>query len=211
MREFILGAVLVGAVGGGVYYMPFDWFSGSAAGYPLTTRDAMARLANADLRTGKPPFGSLEVQITKPQSNVLEYTGSGSFAQITCRVELSPSGDAHVTAATSCERTAIDGAAASAANDLTDLAFAEYVDSVLDGRPFDDAKFQAQSAGAVLKNLPQMQKDAMRMSREMGKMQQEWEAEKAADAFHAEGAAPDWGGDESLAEGGEGFWMETPW
>mgnify|MGYP001070009917 CR=1 FL=1 len=206
MREFILGTVLIGAVGGGVYYMPLDWFSGSAAGYPLTTREAMARLADADLRTGKAPFGTLEVQITKPQSNVLEYTGSGSFAQIKCRVELTPSGETHVTAATSCERAALDGAAASAANDLTDLAFAEYVDSVLDGRPFDDAKVGAQSAGAVLKNLPQMQKDALRMSREMGERQKEWEAEKAADAFHAEEAPADWSGGDSFPEdGGEGF------
>lgn len=205
MREFVLGAVLVGAVGGGVYYVPSDWFSGSAAGYPLTTRDAMARLAKADLRTGKEPFGTLEVQITKPQSNVLEYAASGSFAQISCRVELTPSGEARVTAATSCERTALDGAAASAAEDLTELAFAEYVDSVLDGRPFDEAKVRAQSAGAVLKNLPQMQKDALRMSREMGKMQQEWEAEKAADAFHAEEAPADWSGEESFSEGGESF------
>lgn len=48
------------------------------------------------------------------------------------------------------------------------------------GRAYDRAKVDMQNSGAVMKNLPQMQKDAMRMHSEISKMESEYR-ESAAD------------------------------
>lgn len=48
------------------------------------------------------------------------------------------------------------------------------------GRAHDRAKVEMQNSGAVMKNLPQMQKDAMRMHSEISKMESEYR-ESAAD------------------------------
>jgi hypothetical protein len=187
MRELVFGTLIVAAAGAGAWFIPF----GSSAGdYPLTTREAMSRLAAADRRPGKVPFGTLELLVTKPANNILEFAGSGAFAAIECRVELTRADEKSVDAATSCKRAApVDGAAASAAGEITELGFAEFVDSALDGRPFDDAKFRAQSVGAVFSNLPRMQKDAIRMSREAGEMQREWEQAETSTTQYGD----DWG------------------
>ena len=62
-----------------------------------------------------------------------------------------------------------DGAAAATGQQITGIAFAEYVASVLGKRAFDENKVRNASAGAVLHNLGDMQRDALKMQRDMHK------------------------------------------
>lgn len=170
MREFIFGTILVSAAGAGVYFMPLKSQAPEAA-YALSVGEAKRMLGAADLRKGKQPFGRLDVLVTAPAPNVVRYEATGSFAALDCRAELKPVGDAGINVSTSCKREAMDGAAASVAGEMTDIAFAEYVDSILARRPFNEAKITAQSAGAAMRNLPKMQHEALKMQREMSEMQ----------------------------------------
>ena len=173
MRELVFGTILVAAAGAGVYFMPIG-AAGGADGYAMSVKDAKLLLGKADLRKGKQPFGGLDMMVTSPSDNVVAFTGSGSFAAIDCRATLKPHEDGGITAETKCSGgSASDGAASSAVGDLHDLAFAEFVDAALDQRPFDENKVQMQSAGAVLKNMPKMQKDALKMQRDISQMEAE--------------------------------------
>lgn len=170
MREVIFGTILVAAAGAGVYFMPLT-APGGGAGYAMSVKDAKLLLGKADLRVGKVPFGRLNMSVTSPSDNVVSFAGSGSHASMDCRVTLNPV-EGGITADTNCTGgSASDGAAASTVQDLHNLAFAEFVDAALDRRAFDDNKVQMQNTGAVLKNMPKMQKDALEMQREMSQMQ----------------------------------------
>lgn len=177
MREFVFGTILVASAGAGVYFVPLT--GGDRPDYAMSVSEAKQLLAKADLRKGKAPFGTLEVLITAPSQNVVRYEAGGTFASLDCKAELNPV-EGGVDVSTSCDRAAADGAAASVAKDLTNQGFAEYVASVLGKRPFDEAKVSAQGAASVLKNMPNMQRDALKMQREMSQQSQEWEAAEAA-------------------------------
>lgn len=167
MREFVFGTILVGAAAAGVYFMPIGSFGGGEPQYKLSVGEAKALLAKADLRAGKEPFGRLDVLVTSPQANEVRYEAGGTFAAIDCSAKLTDVGEG-VTVATSCKRAAVaDGAAASTGKDITEIAFAEYVASVLGKRPFDEVKVRNASAGAVMKNLGSMQRDALKMQRDV--------------------------------------------
>ncbi|HTN15133.1 MAG TPA: hypothetical protein VL094_10030 [Sphingomonadaceae bacterium] len=170
MRELIFGTILVAAAGAGVYFMPLR-SEAPVAAYAMSVGEAKRMLGAADLRRGKEPFGRLDVLVTAPSPNVVRYEASGSFAALDCRAEMKAVNDAGINVSTSCKRQAMDGAAASAAAEMTDIAFAEYVDSVLARRPFNEGKVRAQSAGAAMRNLPKMQHDALKMQREISEMQ----------------------------------------
>lgn len=178
MRELVFGAILAGAAGLGVYFIPVE-APGGGAGYAMSVKDAKLLLGKADLRAGKMPFGGLDMKVTSPSENVLAFAGRGSFAALDCRATFSPV-DGGVTVATDCDGgSASDGAAAPAVDDLHDLAFAEFVDAALDRRAFDEGKIQMQSMGVVMKNMPRMQQDALKMQRDMAEMQQEFEQDAA--------------------------------
>lgn len=191
MRELVFGVILAGAAGLGVYFMPLK-VPGDGAGYAMGVKDARLLLGKADLREGKLPFGRLDMTVTSPSENVVSFAGSGSFAAIDCRATLSPV-DGGVTVATDCNGgSASDGAASSAVDDMHDLAFAEFVDAALDQR--DEHKVQMQTTGAVMKNMPKMQKEALKMQRDMAEFQHEMEQDAAyADGEDAEvGSGDDW-------------------
>jgi hypothetical protein len=106
-----------------------------------------------------------------------------------CRATLNPV-EGGITVGTKCSGgSASDGAAASAVEDLNNLAFAEFVDATLDRRPVDDQKIQMQSAGAMFKNLPKMQRDALKMQRDMQKGIDEADSASADDTAADEGDA----------------------
>jgi hypothetical protein len=198
MREVIFGTILVGAAGLGVYFLPAGTFGGSSGpDYPLTVKEAKMLLAQADLREGKVPFGRLEVQVTSPQTNEVRWQAGGSMAAIDCSARLTPVGDKGVDVTTACTRSGVgDGAAAATSEDITELGFAEFVAAALGKRKFDDAKVNAQASGAVFKNLGQMQRDALKMQRDV---QQDIDsAEAANDADEAagdDGDTSDYGGE----------------
>lgn len=178
MREFVFGTILVASAGAGVYFVPLT--GGDRPDYALSVAEAKQLLAKGDLRKGKAPFGTLEVLVTAPAQNVVRYEAGGTFAAIDCKAELTAV-EGGVDVSTDCTRAAAgDGAAASVTEDLTNQSFAEYVASVLGKRPFDERKVAAQNAGAVLKNMPNMQRDALKMQREMSQQSREWEAAEAA-------------------------------
>ena len=145
-------------------------------------RGAQTLLAQADLRKGRAPFGRLDVELTAPSDNEIRYAASGTFATIDCRAKLTAVGERGIDVATDCSRTApSDGAAAGTGAAITRIAFAEYVASVLGKRPYNDAKVSNASAGAVFKNLGTMQKDALKMQRDMQKSIDEGNAASADD------------------------------
>lgn len=180
MREFVFGTILVATAGAGAYFVPLT--GGERPDYAMSVSEARQLLAKADLRKGKVPFGSLEVLVTAPSQNVVRYEAGGTFATLDCRAEMTAV-EGGIDVATSCDRAAADGAAASVAKDLTNQGFAEYVASVLGKRPFDEAKVSAQGAASVLKKMPDMQRDALKMQREMSQQSREWEAADAASGF----------------------------
>ncbi len=190
MREAMFGLILVGAVGAAVWFIPFG--GASEPGYAMSIGEAKLLLAKADLRPGKEPFGRLDMMVTAPTRDVVSFAGSGTFAQIDCRVELTPVGSDHVTAKTGCLRKApLDGAAASAARDITEIGFAEFVDAALDRREFDEAKLRRVTTAAVLRNMPKMQRDALEMQRQVSGMVRESNAQDQH--RNSAGPAADWG------------------
>jgi len=198
MREVIFGTILVGAAGLGVYFLPAGTFGGgSGPDYPLTVKEAKMLLAGADLREGKVPFGRLEVLVTSPQTNEVRWQAGGSMAALDCSAKLTPVGDKGIDVTTACTHSgAGEGAAASATNDITEVGFAEFVASALGKRPFDDAKVNAQSSAAVFKNLGQMQRDALKMERDIHQSIDSAEAANDADeAAGDDGDTSDYGGE----------------
>ncbi|KPL68010.1 hypothetical protein SZ64_07670 [Erythrobacter sp. SG61-1L] len=192
MREMVFGTILVAAAGLGVYFMPLT-SGGEKPAYAMSMGEAKKLLAAADLREGKLPFGRLDVLVTAPAPNVVRYEAGGSFASLDCRAEFTPVGDAGVNVATSCNRSSpSDGAASSMTSDVSELAFAEYVDAALDQRPFNEGKMTALSAGAAMRNLPKMQHEALKMQREISQMQADSEAERRHDT--------DWSSDEQVQD-----------
>ncbi len=199
MREVIFGTILVAAAGLGVYFMPLT-ASGEKPAYAMSVGEAKKLLAGADLRKGKEPFGGLDVLVTAPAPNVVRYEAGGSFATLDCRAEFTPVADTGVNVSTSCKRAAMDGAAASAAEEMTDVAFAEFVDAALDRRAFNEGKVRALSAGAAMRNLPKMQHEALKMQREMNDMQAEtsrphdtdWSSDDQVNDYDYAPDASDW-------------------
>jgi len=170
MRELVFGTIFVAAAAAGVYFVPLGAFGGGGADYAMSVSEARGLLGKADLRKGKEPFGTLDVLVTSPQANIVRYEAGGTFAALDCRAELTPVGDSGIDVATSCKRSApSDGAAAPTAEDITGIAFAEYVASVLGKRAFNDTKVRNRSAGAVFRNLGDMQRDALNMQRDMAR------------------------------------------
>ncbi|OJW56635.1 MAG: hypothetical protein BGO57_12085 [Sphingomonadales bacterium 63-6] len=189
MREWVFGIILVGAAAAGVYFVPFRAGGGDAA-YAMSMGDARKLLGAADLRRGQEPFGKLDVLVTSPSEDVVRYEAKGSFAALDCRAKFDPVGDNGINVTTSCKRNAMDGASAKATADMTDIAFAEYVASVLGQRPFNEGLVQAQTMGAVVKQMPAMQHEALKMQREMADL----EAREAARSASGHSDA-DWGAD----------------
>lgn len=192
MRGLVFGTILVAAACAGVGYIAYA--SSGGADYALSVKEARHLLSSADRRKGKLPFGTLDVLVTAPSSNVVRYQASGPFASLDCSATFTPVEGEGVDVATACGRAALDGAGAPAASDITNIAFAEYVASALGERPFDEDMVRAKSAGAVLSNLPKMQRDALRMSREVSEMQQEVDQAETSSAD----AGDDWGADTSF-------------
>lgn len=149
--------------------------------YSLTPAQVSEKLVNAPLPSSAGPFGTLDVKVTSRKEGVVRYEASGAHARISRKASVLDARSDAIQVVTSCDRAApSDVAAANLGTQITQNWFTELVHSTLQGRAYDRAKVDMQNSGAVMKNLPQMQKDAMRMHSEISKMESEYR-ESAAD------------------------------
>lgn len=72
-----------------------------------------------------------------------------------------------------------------AADAMKEIGFREFVDSTMQQRAYDQVKVHSQSAAAMLKNMPEMQAEALKMHGEMNKMIAEQEADSASETDRA--------------------------
>jgi hypothetical protein len=194
MRPIIVGAVLVlAAAGGGALLYPPGRTTGQT--YPLTVAQATAKLGAADVRPGKWPFARTDVEATRPSPDVVRYvTDTFDGFEPVCEARFTPADDG-VLVATSCEKGDPADAIGHERGDLMHVAFDEFVDAALTGRPFDDRRITAGQATSVMSNLPAMQRQALETKATMDRLTAEGNAR--AKHHYAEdeedSASEDWG------------------
>jgi hypothetical protein len=192
MREMVFGMLAASGVGVGVYFWPAGDVPGNL--YPLSPAEAVSRLSSAPTRTGTPPFYNMELTAAVTGSDRVDYMNSDGL--VLCKVYILPA-DGGVNVSPTCSDEAapdlgIEPAAISqTTTKLQDDAFAEFVDSALDGRPFDKAAVTARTVGTVMNNMGTMQKEALEAQREFGQMQAELEANAYYDDAGAGGYVPE--------------------
>jgi hypothetical protein len=192
MREMVFGMLAASGVGVGVYFWPAGDVPGNL--YPLSPAEAVSRLSSAPTRTGTPPFYNMELTAAVTGSDRVDYMNSDGL--VLCKVYILPA-DGGVNVSPTCSDEAapdlgIEPAAISqTTTKLQDDAFAEFVDSALDGRPFDKAAVTARTVGTVMNNMGTMQKEALEAQREFGQMQAELEANAYYDDAGAGGYGPE--------------------
>ncbi|WP_066553831.1 hypothetical protein [Croceicoccus bisphenolivorans] len=187
MKEIVLGGVAVFGVGLATFFAPpfkFGTFerldTAHGPAYTLTTEQAVDRLLTAAPVKGQMPFGNLDLTISKVSADKVRFAAEGAHARFGCTATVFQARRDAVQVKTACTGggSPSDGAAAPAVDEMKEIGFRELVDSTMQKRPFDNAKVQMQNTGAMMRNLPQMQKDALKMSAETGRMQQEYEADR---------------------------------
>lgn len=192
MRGLLFGGFLAAVGAAAFYFLPVGSLN-TGPTYPVSVNDGVKMLSSARPPVGQPPFNSMEIVVSKPATNVVEYEMTEGFSGMKCRVELTSAGEARSYAKPSCQSgAAISGGMAETADELTQVYFAEFVASTLEKRSFDDKLVKMQSAGTVMKNLPKMQKDALRMKREFDQMEADLEAADYADDGWGEETPRDW-------------------
>lgn len=202
MKEMLIGGTVVAAVGLSVFFAPEMNFGtmervdpANGPIYSLSPAEVSQKLTGAPIPSGAGPFGTLDVKVTSRKDGVVRYQASGSHARISCKASVLQARSDAIQVVTACDRAApSDGAAASVGTQITENAFNELVHSTLQGRAYDSAKVQMQNSGTVMKNLPQMQKDALKMHGEMNKMAQEMDEayQDSADRAWLEGDVSDY-------------------
>ncbi|MBS7670441.1 hypothetical protein [Croceicoccus gelatinilyticus] len=185
MKEMLIGGVVVAAVGLSVFFAPDMNFGtmervdpANGPLYSLTPAQVSEKLTKAPLPGSAGPFGTLDVKVTSRKEGVVRYEASGSHARISCKASVHDARSDAIQVLTSCDRAAADGAAAKLGVEITNNAFNELVHSTLQGRAYDRAKVEMQNSGAVMKNLPQMQRDALKMQSDFSKMEREIEQDQ---------------------------------
>ncbi|WP_284126485.1 hypothetical protein [Parerythrobacter aestuarii] len=167
MREILFGAAMVAGVGGAVYLSP-------GAGhkvYAMTAQQAIAKVGAADRRYGKAPFYSMDVATRKTDERTLVFESQSSHAGHRCVVVFEEAGEGQVYAESSCGASQTSNAIAGTTLELTEIAFREFVASTLEGRAFNEDMVKAANAGAVLKNMPKMQQQALETQRQFEQME----------------------------------------
>ncbi len=184
MRELGLG--LVGCA------MAFGWYvtSGNMPVdnvYAFSVADAQNRLMTASLVKGEGPFGRLDVTVSKPTANHVRWMASGAHASAYCDATIEAVEDKKVRVTNSCigGSGASDGAAAGTVDEMQRVRFNEFVDSTLDGRPYDKEKIKAAMMAVSAKNMPSMMAGAIKMDMDMRKMEREYKAEEKSKAAAA--------------------------
>jgi hypothetical protein len=159
--------------------------------YPMKPQDAYDKLVAAPLQAdGKGPFGRLETDVSGDGSSTVYWSASGSMASVKCEANLAPEGEDKTKITAYCGGSgAGEGAAAGMAQGLMRKALIEHIDSTLRGRPYDPQLAFGSTAGSWPEDPRQADSsyagaatEALKMDRDMHKMQQDMEAESAADA-----------------------------
>lgn len=196
MKEMVIGGLAVVGVGLATYFAPPFTFGTTERVdpvhgpiYALATEDAVARLMAAKPVEGALPFGNLDLVTRKVGDDAVKFSASGAHARFSCLATVFQARSDAVQVKTTCTDggSPSDGAAAPAVDAMKEIGFREFVDSTMQQRAYDQVKVQSQSAAAMMRNMPQMQADALKMHGEMNKMIAQQEADSADDA--AESAA----------------------
>jgi hypothetical protein len=190
MREMVFGMLAASGVGVGVYFWPAGDVPGNL--YPLSSAEAVSRLASAPTRTGTPPFYNMELTAAVTGNDRVDYMNSDG--RVLCKVYILPAEGGVNVSPTCSDETAPDlgiepGAISRTTTKLQDDAFAEFVDSALDGRPFNKAAVNARTVGTVMNNMGAMQREALETQREF----QQMEADLEADAYYNDSAGGGYG------------------
>jgi hypothetical protein len=192
MQQLFFGAAACIFVAGGVFLyeggMP-------AKTYAMSVAEANAKLASAPTRDGQMPFGDQDIRISRPTQNIVQWDAKGSHSAVSCSAKIEPASEGRVTVTKSCVGGAgpSDGAAAGATGDMVKIAFAEFVDSSLENRPFNDSVVNAAKMAAMASNMPSMIGGAIKMDIEMQKMQIEEEKRRKNGASSASQSSSSFG------------------
>ncbi|OCC23068.1 hypothetical protein MB02_12895 [Croceicoccus estronivorus] len=205
--KLLFTIVIAALTAGGLYYaisqrQPADV-------YALPVSDTYQRLRTADLMPGgKSFFGMMAFSSAGDGRDTVTWTGDYSHSHRSCKIDMAPwvEDPAKTKLVVTCAGGALsDGAAAGMAHNMFRAAVIEKIDSTLEGRPFDEQLARGSTASGwpddgVDGSLATARKNAIEMSREAARMQNELkEQERAAkkqaewDAFNGGPAADDFG------------------
>ncbi|MEO7410809.1 MAG: hypothetical protein ABIU10_05755 [Sphingomicrobium sp.] len=181
MKYLLLAGAFLGVVG-------YAWMSsGDPNVYPMSQADVYAKLTSAKIPSdGKSAFGRLAYSASGNGDSKVYWNGTGgTFASVHCEAEITPEGAAKSRVMAFCNGGSMsDGAAAGMVSGMQRRALIEHIDAALKGRAFDprlalgataarwptDAKQPDGSYGSAVAG-------ALKMDRDMNKMQKDWAKE----------------------------------
>lgn len=175
MKEILFGGIAAAAVGGGIYYFPSGFDSGTNL-YQMKQNEAISMLADAPIPVGYGPFSGGDVETTLPEDGVVAWSVIDSDAEPMCRAEIADASEGQVSVTAFCGgHSSPMGATSEVANELQNTKFREFVDSILTRRKYDKAKIERAAIGTVITNMPKMQRDAAQMQKTFSETESEEE------------------------------------
>jgi len=158
--------------------------------YPMKVQDAYDKLVATPLKgDGQGPFGRLDTSVSGDGSSTVYWNASGSMASVKCEANLAPEGEDKTKITAYCGGSApAEGAGGNMLLALERKALIEHIDSTLRGRPYDKRLAYGSTAGGWPDDPRQADgsigaaaTEALKMDRDMHKMQQDYEAQSAVD------------------------------
>jgi hypothetical protein len=163
--------------------------------YPMKPQDAYDKLVAAQIEAdGKGPFGRLDTSVSGDGSSTVWWQASGTFASVKCEANIAPEGTDKSKITAYCGGSSpSDGAAAGMMLGLERKALIEHIDSTLRGRPYDRRLAFGSTAGSWPDDPRQADSsysgavgDALKMERDMHKMEHDMKDSAAAEAAEEE-------------------------
>jgi hypothetical protein len=159
--------------------------------YAMKPQEAYDRLVSASVEPGgHGVFGRLETSVSGDGASTVRWEASGTFAAVKCEANLAPEGEDKTKITAYCGGSSMsDGAASGMVQAMHRKALIEHIDATLRGRPYDPQLAMGSTAGSWPDDPRQADgsigaaaTEALKMDRDMHKMQQDMDAESAADA-----------------------------
>ena len=155
--------------------------------YSMASQQAYDKLVAAPVSwDGKGPFGKLDVSPGGDGNGTVRW--SSSYGTRFCEANIVPEGIDKSRINVFCDGPG-EGAATGMMQAMYRSAIIEHIDATLKGRPYDPYKARGETASRWPKDPRQADGsigaaagEALKMDRDMHKMQQEMEAESAADS-----------------------------
>jgi len=158
--------------------------------YPMKVQDAYDKLVAAHIEPGgRGVFGRLDTSVSGDGSSTVYWNSSGTFASVKCEANLAPEGEDKTKITAYCGGSSMsDGAASGMVQAMHRKALIEHIDATLRGRPYDPQLAMGSTAGGWPDDPRQADAsiggaatEALKMDRDMHKMQQDYETQSAAD------------------------------